>query len=292
MSVNPAAQEPAVAAIEVRDLVKDFPAVLRGQRVRALDRLNLRVETGQILGLIGPNGSGKSTTLKVVLGLIRPTRGESRLFGVSSERVEARIEVGYLPESVQFPGAFSGRELVRFHGGLCGMRGPRLRTRVDEVLEWVGLAEAAHRSAGTYSRGMLQRLGLAQALVHDPRLVVLDEPTAGVDPAGTAAMAELILRMKAEGRTVLMASHLLGQIEEICDRVALLDKGRLVLEGLVEDLTGGPARRALVLEGMGEQGLAALREWLAERGHAFETVEAPRQRLDRIFLEHMRRNGQ
>ncbi|MEX2044306.1 MAG: ABC transporter ATP-binding protein [Opitutus sp.] len=290
MDANPAVLEPAVAAIELRGVVKDFQVGLRGIRLRAVDHLDLRVEPGKVYGLIGPNGSGKSTTIKVLLGLTDPTRGESRLFGVSSSRVEARMDVGYLPESPHFHGYLSGRELVLFHGGLCGMRGARLRSRVEDVLAWVGLEGAAGRRLGTYSKGMLQRIGLAQALVHDPRLLVLDEPTAGVDPAGTATMVGLILKMKAEGRTVLIASHLLGQVEEICDRVAILDKGRLILEGSLEELTGRSDRRALLLDGMGDSEVAELKEWLEARGHAFETVAAPRDRLDRVFLGHVTRN--
>jgi len=141
---------------------------------------------------LGPNGSGKSTTIEIILGLLAATAGSCRVFGVSSDRVEARVAVGYLPEAPNFYRFLSGRELVGFYGRVCGLGGETLATRVTEVIAWVGLTEAADRRVGTYSKGMLQRIGLAQALVHDPRLVILDEPTAGVDPLGAAAITALI----------------------------------------------------------------------------------------------------
>ena len=288
MSANvTSGQSSSVPAVEIRGLVKDFSSGLRGLKLRAVDQLTLRVEAGQVYGLLGPNGSGKSTTIKALLGLLEPTAGECAIFGVASGRVEARREVGYLPESPYFYRHLSGRELVRFYARMCGMGGASLASRLDEVLALVGLTAAADRRVGTYSKGMLQRIGLAQALVHDPRLLILDEPTAGVDPVGTAAIAELILQLKARGKTVLITSHLLGQIEDVCDRVAILDRGKLILEGAVSDLVGRADRQALVVEALPENELAELRAWLAARGRKLETVETPRTRLDRIFLERM-----
>ncbi len=276
-------------AIELRGLVKDFSVGLRGVKLRAVDNLSLRIEPGQVYGLLGPNGSGKSTTIKIILGLLEPTTGECRVFGVPGGRVEARLDVGYLPESPYFYRHLTGRELLRFYARICGLGGATLLPRIAEVLAWVGLTEAADRRVGTYSKGMLQRIGLAQALVHDPRLVILDEPTAGVDPVGAAAISELILKLKAQGKTVLITSHLLAQIEDICDRVAILDRGRLMLEGAVRDLVGRADRQALVVEKLSEGELAELRAWLASRGRTLESVEQPRARLDRIFLERVGR---
>ena len=274
-------------AIELRGLVKDFAVGLRGVKLRAVDQLDLRIAAGQIYGLLGPNGSGKSTTIKLILGLLEPTAGECRIFGVPGGRVESRRAVGYLPESPYFYRHLTGRELVRFYARICGLGDPSLSARLDEVIGWVGLTEAADRRVGTYSKGMLQRIGLAQALVHDPRLVILDEPTAGVDPLGAAAMCELILQLKARGKTVLITSHLLGQMEDICDRVAILDRGHLILEGAVRDLVGRADRQALVVEKLPEGELAELRAWLAARGREIESVEAPRARLDKIFIDHV-----
>jgi ABC-2 type transport system ATP-binding protein len=275
------------AAIEISGLVKDFSVGLRGVKLRAVDDLSLRVETGHVFGLLGPNGSGKSTTIKIILGLLAPTAGQCTVFGVPGAQVESRLDVGYLPESPYFYRHLTGRELVRFYGRICGLKRARLAERVAEVIAWVGLTEAADRRVGTYSKGMLQRIGLAQALVHDPRLVILDEPTAGVDPVGSAAISELILKLKAQGKTVLITSHLLTQIEDICDRVAILDRGRLMVEGAVRDLVGRTERQALVVENLSEGQLDELRAWLAARGRALESVEQPRARLDKIFLERV-----
>lgn len=276
-------------AIEVDSLVKDFAVGLRGLRLRAVDQLSLKVSAGEIFGLLGPNGSGKSTTIKVLLGLLEPTAGHCRIFGVSSAQVEARRDVGYLPESPYFYRHLTGRELVRFYGRLCGLGAPKLESRINEVLGVVAMADAADRRVATYSKGMLQRIGLAQALVHDPRLLILDEPTAGVDPVGSAAISELILKLKTEGKTILITSHLLGQIEDICDRVAILDRGKLVVEGTVQDLVGRTDRHALVVDALPPAELAELKAWLAARGHNLEAVETPRSRLDRIFLERVGR---
>jgi ABC-2 type transport system ATP-binding protein len=275
------------AAIEISGLVKDFSVGLRGVKLRAVDDLSLRVEPGHVFGLLGPNGSGKSTTIKIILGLLAPTAGQCTVFGVPGAQVESRLDVGYLPESPYFYRHLTGRELVRFYGRICGLTRTRLAERVAEVIAWVGLTEAADRRVGTYSKGMLQRIGLAQALVHDPRLVILDEPTAGVDPVGSAAISELILKLKAQGKTVLITSHLLTQIEDICDRVAILDRGRLMVEGAVRDLVGRTERQALVVENLSEGQLDELRAWLAARGRALESVEQPRARLDKIFLERV-----
>lgn len=289
MAANQAATFETPAALQLRGLTKDFSIGLRGVKLRAVDHLDLRVEAGQVYGLLGPNGSGKSTTIKILLGLLEPTAGECTLFGVESRRVEARRDVGYLPESPYFYRHLTGRELVRFYAQMCGMRGKVLATRVEEVLATVGMADAASRRVGTYSKGMLQRVGLAQALVHDPRMLILDEPTAGVDPVGAAAISELILKLKAQGKTVLITSHLLGQIEDICDRVAILDRGKLILEGAVQDLVGRADRQALIVDALPADELLELRSWLASKGRTLESVETPRARLDRLFLERVGR---
>lgn len=285
------AQDPAVPAIELRGVIKDFAVGLRGMKLRAVDRLDLRVEPGQVFGLLGPNGSGKSTTIKIILGLLEPTAGECRVFGVPGGRVEARRDVGYLPEAPYFYRHLTGRELVRFYARICGLERKLLESRVAEVIALVGMTDAAERRVATYSKGMLQRIGLAQAIVHDPRLVILDEPTAGVDPVGTAEISRLILELKARGKTVLITSHLLAQIEDICDRIAILDCGQLILEGAVRDLVGRADRQALVVEKLSAAELDDLRAWLAARGRTLESVERPQARLDQVFLERVGRGG-
>ncbi|MDR1789548.1 MAG: ABC transporter ATP-binding protein [Opitutaceae bacterium] len=274
-------------AIELEGVTKDFSVGLRGVKLRAVDGLSLVVPEGEVFGLLGPNGSGKSTTIKVILGLLAPGAGVCRVFGAPGGTVEARRAIGYLPEAPYFYRYLSGTELVRFYAGICGVPRRGRDARVREVIEWVGLGGAAERRVGTYSKGMLQRIGLAQALVHDPRLVILDEPTAGVDPIGAAEISGLILKLKQRGKTVLITSHLLAQIEDVCDRVAILDRGRLILEGEVGELVGRRDRQALVVDKLPPEELAALGQWLAERGRRLVSVEQPRARLDKIFLERV-----
>ncbi len=274
-------------AVQVSHLTREFQLGIRGVRLRAVDDVSLTVREGEVFGLLGPNGSGKSTTLKVLLGLLPPTRGSCHLFGRSCDEVGARSEVGYLPEAPNFHRLLAGRELVAYYGGLCGLRGARLRERTDEVLGLVGLAAAADRRVGTYSKGMLQRVGLAQALVHDPRLLILDEPTAGLDPLGTAEFARLILKLKERGKTVLLCSHLLAQVEGLCDRVAILDRGRVVAEGTVEELVGGVGDAGPAVEGLAPEQEDDLRAWLERRGARLVRREGGRRSLDAVFLERL-----
>lgn len=267
-----------VAAIEARGLTKDFSFGLRGVNIRAVDQLSLRIEVGQIFGLLGPNGSGKSTTIKMALGLLESTQGSCRIFGVPSCEVRARCQVGYLPESPHFHRFLSGRELVAFYGRLCGLRGEELRRRVDEVIAGVGLEAAAGRRVGTYSRGMLQRIGVAQAIVHDPRLVILDEPMAGIDPVGVAEITALIQQLKARGKTIVLVAHELTQVEALCDRIAILDRGRLVVE---RDL--GAEFTALEVSQLSAEYVAELQAWLEARGGVLTTRRVVRSRLEEFF---------
>lgn len=279
----------AVPAIAIAALTKDFPLGLRGVKLRAVDNLSFTVGDGEVFGLLGPNGSGKSTTIKVILGLLEPTLGTCSIFGVPSGETRSRLNVGYLPEAPYFYRYLTGTELVAFYGRICGLRGAKLRSRVQEVLEWVGLKDAGHRRVGTYSKGMLQRVGLAQAIVHDPRLVILDEPTAGVDPVGSAEISELILRMKAEGKTVLLCSHLLAQVEDLCDRIVILNRGRLILEGSVRELVGARDRTSIIVDKLDAAAQADVKAFLASKGVATHGFEEPRSRLDRLFLDHVSR---
>lgn len=259
-------------ALVLRGLTKDFAVGRRGVRLRAVDQLSLRVEAGEVYGLLGANGSGKSTALKLVLGLLTPTAGECSILGVSSRDAAARRAVGYLPESPGLYRYLTGRELVAFFGGLAGVRGAVLRARVDEVLGWAGLAAAADRRVGTYSQGMRQRLGLAQALVDRPRFLILDEPAAGVDAAGCAAQTALIRRLRAEGTAVLLTSHLSDQIAAVCDRVGVLEQGRLVREDSVATLAGEAEQLRLRGPELAPEDRAALERWLRVRGWTAEAA--------------------
>jgi len=274
-------------AISIKGLTKDFSVGMRGVKLRAVDDLTLEVGDNEIFGLIGPNGSGKSTTIKVVLGLLDASLGECQIYGKPSHTVAARHSVGFLPEAPYFYRYLSGRELVRFYARICGVSRGKIAKQVDEVIELVGMTEAAHRRVGTYSKGMLQRIGLAQALVHDPQLVILDEPTAGVDPLGSAAIAEIIRELKRRGKTVLLCSHLLAQIEGLCDRVAILHRGKLVREGRVDDLVQEKDAQSLVVQGLSAAGRAAVEKTIAEQGGQLCRVEKPRLSLDSFFLQQV-----
>src|SRR5205085_2302489 len=210
-------------AVTVEGLTKVFPVPFHPARgIVAVRDLNLRIEPGEVYGLLGPNGSGKSTTLKIILGLVSPTRGQTKIFGRDSSLVESRATVGFLPENPYFYKFLTGEETLRFFGKLCGLNGAQLKNRIRELLELVGLTNARDQRLSTYSKGMLQRIGLAQALINEPKLVVLDEPTAGVDPAGSRDIRKLIADLKQRGITVLFSSHLLTQVQEICDHVGIL----------------------------------------------------------------------
>jgi ABC-2 type transport system ATP-binding protein len=275
------------SAISIKGLTKDFSVGMRGVKLRAVDDLTLEVGDNEIFGLIGPNGSGKSTTIKVVLGLLDASLGECQIYGKPSHTVAARHSVGFLPEAPYFYRYLSGRELVRFYARICGVSRGKIAKQVAEVIELVGMTEAAHRRVGTYSKGMLQRIGLAQALVHDPQLVILDEPTAGVDPLGSAAIAEIIRELKRRGKTVLLCSHLLAQIEGLCDRVAILHRGKLVREGRVDDLVQEKDAQSLVVQGLSAEGRAAVEKTIAEQGGQLCRVEKPRLSLDSFFLQEV-----
>jgi len=237
-------------AITTRMLRKVFRAgTLRLGAITALEGLDLTVREGEVFGLLGPNGSGKSTTIKICLDLVRATSGDCLVFGHRTSRAETRRRIGYVPEAPFFYGYLKGRNLIESMGNFSGMSGDFLKKRTGEVLETVGLEAAADRPIRTYSKGMMQRLGLAQALVHDPDLVILDEPTAGVDPIGSRQISDLIRLLKSQGKTVLLCSHLLSQVETVCDRVAILHRGKMLAEGTLDSLLRGTANRpTLVFE--------------------------------------------
>lgn len=274
-----------VPAVEIVGLVKDFRTSFRRRKLRAVDGVSLRIGAGEVYGLIGPNGSGKSTTMKALLGLVAPTAGRCAIFGQDSLRVDSRREVGFLPENPYFYKHLTGEETVRFYGRLCGMGGRTLRERTAELLALVDLEHARDRRVGGYSKGMLQRIGLAQALVQEPRLLILDEPTAGVDPVGSRQIRDLIFKLKARGITVFLCSHLLEQVQEVCDRVGVIHQGRLVREGSLEELTAIGDQTELVLRGADEGLVARLLAAAAAGGAEVVRHGRPRTTLERLFLE-------
>lgn len=274
--------EPAVI---VQNLTKVFPIPFRRTKLVAVRGLNLEVAPGQVYGLLGPNGSGKSTTLKIILGLVTASMGTTKIFGRDSREVGSREAVGFLPENPYFYRYLTGEETLRFYGKLCGLRGKKLQARAGELLALVSLEDARDRRLGGYSKGMLQRIGLAQALIQEPKLVVLDEPTAGVDPAGSRQIRDLILDLKRRGITVLLSSHLLAQVQEICDRVGILAHGVLVREGRVEDLLAIENQTELILENATPEVLAQISALLAKSSTRLVKQRQPRTTLEGLFME-------
>ncbi|MBR3903630.1 MAG: ABC transporter ATP-binding protein [Akkermansia sp.] len=268
-------------AVSIADVHKSFPGHWGRGGVYAVKGVSLSIPEGGVYGLIGPNGSGKSTVMKLLVGLLSPDAGSCRVFGLPATASANRREIGFLPENPYFYKFLTGEETVRFYGRLCGLRGAALQDRTRELLELVGLTEAKDRRLRGYSKGMLQRIGLAQALVQRPRLLVLDEPTAGVDPIGSRTIRDIILDIKAQGVTVFLCSHLLEQVQEICDRVGVLYQGCLIAEGTMDELTRDDLHREIVLKNPSPELLARLRE-LA--GDAWLDCRPARNSLETVFL--------
>ena len=279
-------------AVEIVELVKEYPSSFRRKVFRAVDGVSLKIRRGEVYGLIGPNGSGKSTTMKALLGLVRPTSGVCRVYGCDSMKVDARSLVGFLPESPYFYKHQTADETLKFYGRLCGMRGKDLSKRVDSLMELVSLEDARGRRLGGYSKGMLQRVGLAQALIQSPQLVVLDEPTAGVDPVGSREIRDLILRLKEDGVTVFLCSHLLEQVQEVCDTVGVIFNGKMVRQGSVEELTAVGERTELVVEGVNAEGMRGVRAAVQAAGGRLVSEGAPRKSLEDLFIEIARQGGE
>jgi ABC-2 type transport system ATP-binding protein len=276
-------------AVEIRDLVKDFKTSFRRKPLRAVDGVSIRIQPGEVYGLIGPNGSGKSTTMKALLGLVAPTSGNCAIFGKDSLKVDSRNEVGFLPENPYFYKHLSGAETLRFYGRLCGIGGKALKQRINELLALVDLEDARDRRIGGYSKGMLQRIGLAQALIQEPRLVILDEPTAGVDPVGSRQIRDLILKLRERGITVFLCSHLLEQVQEVCDHVGIIFRGRMIREGRLEDLISIEDQTDIVLKDATPELLAQIGELVARTpGASVVRTGKPRTTLERLFLREIR----
>jgi ABC-2 type transport system ATP-binding protein len=247
--------------VQTEQLSKIFRVGFWGKRVTAVDGLNLEVRRGEVFGFLGPNGAGKTTTLKMLMGLIYPTSGQAWLFGRNLGDPQTKARLGFLPESPYFYDYLTSREFLGFYGHLFGLWGAVLDKRVAELLELVGMTHAKDLQLRKFSKGMLQRVGVAQALINDPELVVLDEPMSGLDPVGRKEVRDLILRLKESGKTVLFSSHILHDAEVLCDRVAMILKGRLVACGRVTDLLdqGASHQVELVVDRLTPEGLDHLR---------------------------------
>ena len=277
-------------AIRTEQLTKKYDLGWRKGRLLALDKLDLRVHEGEVYGLLGPNGSGKSTTLKLILDLISPTDGSAWLFYVPCSNVVSRLHVGFLPENPYFYRYLTGAETLVFYGKLCGMSGSSLKQRIEELLDLVGLTRARDRQLSGYSKGMLQRIGLAQALIHDPKLLLLDEPTAGVDPIGSKDIRDLIMRLKGMGKTVLLSSHLLAQVQDVCDRIGVLNLGQMILEGDVKSLISDQRRLSITVQDLPDAARARVEEAVRSAGASIVSVEHPQTTLESLFLDALKKD--
>lgn len=257
--------------IEVKDLTKVFRDFWRRPKVRALDGVSFEVKRGEVFGLLGPNGSGKSTTLKTMLGLLYPTSGTIEMFGRSPRDVKAKALVGYLPEESYLYGYLTAEETLEFYGKLFDLSGKERHERTRQLLEMTDLQHAAHRTVGEFSKGMARRVGLAQALINDPELIVLDEPTSGLDPIGRRHVKDLILTLAKRGKTVFLASHLLADVEDVCDRIAVLYDGRIRVEGPVKELLEDRDTSRLTMHSVSPEALkrvlALIREQIGTEPH-------------------------
>jgi ABC-2 type transport system ATP-binding protein len=269
-----------MAALEVVSLEKSYGTL------QALRGVSLSIGQGEVYGLLGQNGAGKSTLVKILLSIVRATRGSARLLGLEVPSAASRERVGFLPEDHRFPEYHTGRSALDFYGALSGMGREDRRRRSAELLERLGISKEADRKIRTYSKGMKQRLGLAQAILHDPELVFLDEPTDGVDVLGRVQVRDLLLELKGRGRTIFLNSHLLSEVERVCDRVGILKEGRLVAEGTVESLTRAENVTEIRVEGPLDAAwpeLLALEPGARRAGDAVEVLLADPKALDPLI---------
>jgi ABC-2 type transport system ATP-binding protein len=282
----------ADAAISTRALTKVYKDFWGRDKVRALDHLDLTVRRGEVFGLLGPNGSGKSTTIKLLLGLIFATSGEAHILGHKAGDTRINERIGFLPEESYLYKFLNGEETLRFYGRLFRIPRRELDRRVPELLDIVGLdAKSRKRKLREYSKGMARRIGLAQALINNPDLILLDEPTTGLDPIGTREMKDLILSLKAQGKTVLLCSHLLADVQDVCDRITILYGGKMQTLGNVRDLLQVKDVTQIESKSLSESQIVELRQFLARMGAGDAIITHPTTTLEDLFMRVVQKNA-
>ena len=278
-------------AVRTEGLTKVYRDFWGRPKVTALDSLDLTINRGEVFGLLGPNGSGKSTTIKLLLGLIFPTRGTASILGHEAGSTTINEKIGFLPEESYLYRFLNGEETLRFYGRLFKIPRRELNRRVPELLDIVGLdAKSRKRKLREYSKGMARRIGLAQALINNPDLILLDEPTTGLDPIGTREMKDLILSLKAQGKTVLLCSHLLADVQDVCDRITILFKGRRMELGAVRDLIQVKDVTQIQARGMTPAQVSEVQQFISRMGLADATVTHPTTTLEDLFMRIVREN--
>jgi len=272
------------SVIEASKVTKVFRDFWLREKVTAVDQLDLSIRPREVFGLLGPNGSGKSTTIKMILGLLFPSKGRITVFGKLPTDVRVKSRIGFLPEESYLYPFLDARETLDFYGRLFQQNSRERRRRVDMLLDMVGLSSVAYRRVGEYSKGMQRRIGLAQALINDPDLLILDEPTSGMDPIGTKEFKDLIRTLASRGKTILLSSHLLADVEDVCDRVCILYGGKRRAIGDVDDLLTGKGSMQLTTDELDSQTLDQIRTVIANSGRQLHDVSLPRVRLEELFL--------
>jgi ABC-2 type transport system ATP-binding protein len=274
--------------IETRNLSKIYRDFWGRKKVHALKSLDIEVRQGEIFGLLGPNGSGKSTTIKLILGLLFPTSGRVLVFDKDASETSKNERIGYLPEESYLYKFLTAEETLDFYGRLFDMSGADRKRRVDELIQLVGLSGAKHRQLREYSKGMARRVGLAQALINDPDLILLDEPTTGLDPIGTREMKDLIISLRNQGKTILLCSHQLADVQDVCDRVAILHQGELKELGRVSELLKVQSVTEIHAEGLSDEVKAEIAELIKQRGGSVKSIDNPTATMEDLFLNIVR----
>ncbi len=270
--------------IETRSLTKVFRDFWGRPKVRALNALDLQIRRGEIFGLLGPNGSGKSTTIKLLLGLLFPSSGQALVFGKDATDVAKNERIGYLPEESYLYKFLNAEETLDFYARLFNMTPAVRKQRIEQLIQLVGIQHARRRQLREYSKGMTRRIGLAQALINDPELILLDEPTSGLDPIGTREMKDLILKLRDQGKTILMSSHLLPDVQDVCDRIAILHQGELKELGAVSELLTVQDVTQFKAKGLSPAAEDEIRAVIARHGGELLKVEHPTLSLEELFL--------
>ncbi|MBM81055.1 MAG: multidrug ABC transporter ATP-binding protein [Planctomycetaceae bacterium] len=273
------------SVIQIRNLTKIYRDFWGRKKVEAVKSLSLDVNKGEVFGLLGPNGSGKTTTLKLLLGLLFPTEGELKIFGKPATNVEKNERIGYLPEESYLYRFLNAEETLDFYSRLFKGSSAERQKRIDELIDMVGLKHARRRQLKEYSKGMTRRIGLAQALINNPDLVLLDEPTSGLDPLGTRDMKDLILKLKEEGKTVVMCSHLLADVQDVCDRIAILFQGELKVLGKVDELLQEQEVTQLRTSRLSDAAIEEVQAVLQKHEAELVDVDHPTTNLEDLFLK-------
>ncbi len=276
-----------MSAIEIKNLSKYYSTSIRGKKICALENVSFEVEQGSIFGLLGANGAGKSTTIKILIGIIKSYAGEFKIFGQKMS-LNLRKDIGYLPETLAFYPFLNAYETLVLMGQLSGMSKSKARSESVKFIDLVGLSNDADRKLSQYSKGMLQRVAIAQAIIHNPRLVILDEPASGLDPISTSDIAKTILNLKQEGKTILMSSHSMSDVEKLCDDIVIMSRAKVLSKGNLNALLEKPNEYNLELSNCSQEQIESLKNFAKEQGIELNSIAKAKEPLDKYFEDLIR----